>query len=687
MRRSLIVLGSVALAVPVLVAPLDQAGAGSADAARVRLVGSMPLLPVGVIPSAPVPPDERVEIQVHLLLRDQAGADALALAVATPGNPLRGRYLTPQQFRARFSPTEATVAKVSGWLTSQDLTVTGVPANRFYVAAAGTAAQVEAAFSTALATVEVNGGQRRVNTAEPALPADLASSVAGITGLTQVFAHPTRVGGRDELPGGGSTEATADAADTAGRAPAAAPPAPGFRNADPCSASWGEQPATEVPRYGSGYPDPLPWAPCGWTPPELRQAYGLDAVVARGIDGRGVTVAVVDAYASPTILDDASTYASRHDPDHPLDPSQFVEHNFQPERLQGECGIQGWYGEETLDVEAVHATAPKADILYVGARSCDSSDMGEAVAEIVDGHRADIVTNSYGFRGELLPAAVIDATVRVHTQAAIQGIGLYYATGDAGDYGNDASYGGPAPSAPFPASSPWATAVGGTSLGIDAGGQVAVEQGWTTGVSTLDLASGTFLPGGKGDFLYGAGGGASRLFEQPSYQAGVVPNRIAESIGVPPRRVVPDVGMVGDPNTGMLIGQTQTFPEGVSYDEYRIGGTSLSAPLFAGVMALADQRAGYHHGFANPWLYSLAGTDAFRDVTSGDRTAVVRRNFVNGTDDSAGFTQPTVRTFDADLQTLRTRPGYDTLTGLGAPNGNSFVNAGVIARGPATAQP
>ena len=66
--------------------------------------------------------------------------------------------------------------------------------------------------------------------------------------------------------------------------------------------------------------------------------------------------------------------------------------------------------------------------------------------------------------------------------------------------------------------------------------------------------------------------------------------------------------MVGDPNTGFLVGQTQTFPEGVSYDEYRIGGTSLSSPLFAGVMALADQQAGVHHGFANPFLYSLAGS-------------------------------------------------------------------------------
>ena len=140
--------------------------------------------------------------------------------------------------------------------------------------------------------------------------------------------------------------------------------------------------------------------------------------------------------------------------------------------------------------------------------------------------------------------------------------------------------------------------------------------------------------------------------------------------------MVPDVGLVGDPNTGMLVGQTQTFPEGVSYDEYRIGGTSLSAPLFAGVMALADQRAGVRHGFANPWLYSLASSPALRDIAPGDRTAVVRRNFVNGVDSSGGFTEPAVRTIDADLQSLRTLPGYDTLTGLGAPAGARFVNAG-----------
>ena len=200
-----------------------------------------------------------------------------------------------------------------------------------------------------------------------------------------------------------------------------------------------------------------------------------------------------------------------------------------------------------------------------------------------------------------------NATERILTQAAIQGIGFYFSSGDSGDEATPATA---ARSRPPTARPPRrsSTAVGGTSLGVDANGGVALEQGWTTGISGFDPATGTYTPGPRGDFLYGAGGGPSRVFDQPDYQKGVVPNNLATGVGQPKRRVVPDVGMVGDPNTGFLVGQTQTFPEGVSYDEYRIGGTSLSSPLFAGVMALADQQAGVHHGFANPYLYSLAGS-------------------------------------------------------------------------------
>ena len=191
----------------------------------VRLEGSHVVLPAGTFAQVPVSPDARVAVQVQLRLRDQAGADALALSVSTPGSPDYRRYLSADEFRARFSPTDATVAQVAAWLTSQGLTVTSVPANHFYVAAEGTAAQVEAAFAVGLATVEVNGGQRRVNTAEPAVPAELVAAVDGVTGLTETFAHPTRVGGADE--GAAPSEAPTPAAAAPRRASVRPVRAPG----------------------------------------------------------------------------------------------------------------------------------------------------------------------------------------------------------------------------------------------------------------------------------------------------------------------------------------------------------------------------------------------------------------------------------------------------------------------------
>jgi subtilase family serine protease len=116
----------------------------------------------------------------------------------------------------------------------------------------------------------------------------------------------------------------------------------------------------------------------------------------------------------------------------------------------------------------------------------------------------------------------------------------------------------------------------------------------------------------------------------------------------------------------MLIGQTQSFPNGNYYDEYRIGGTSLASPIFAGIMALADQAAGSPHGFANPALY--AHRSALTDVTSV-KTAVARRNYVNGVDASAG-TSDLLRTLDdySGSPTQHTGPGWDNVTGLGSPN-------------------
>src|SRR5262249_55280750 len=127
-------------------------------------------------------------------------------------------------------------------------------------------------------------------------------------------------------------------------------------------------------------------------------------------------------------------------------------------------------------------------------------------------------------------------------------------------------------------------------------------------------------------------------------------------------RAVPDVSALADPNTGYLVGETQTFPDGsVQYAEYRIGGTSLSSPLIAGMMALADQCAGVPHGFANPLFYSLAGTVAFRDIVSPTNTlAIVRANYNNSVDASDGLSYR-LRVLNQTLS-LKTTPGWDDVT-------------------------
>jgi hypothetical protein len=148
--------------------------------------------------------------------------------------------------------------------------------------------------------------------------------------------------------------------------------------------------------------------------------------------------------------------------------------------------------------------------------------------------------------------------------------------------------------------------------------------------------------------------------------------------------VVPDVAIVGDPNSGLLVGLTEDFsaysnPDGYDlptdnnhFGQYRLGGTSLSSPLFAGLMALADQAAGHRHGFANPALYRLDGTRAFHDIVEPQsKVAVVRTNYTNSTNASGGTTKY-LRTA-AVLGTLSSVPGYDDSTGLGTPDGVGFI--------------
>jgi subtilase family serine protease len=431
-----------------------------------------------------------------------------------------------------------------------------------------------------------------------------------------------------------------------------APPTPGFRNAPPLSEYWAQFASPYA--YPAGYTDvanpaTASWTVRGYTPGQIKDAYGIS-----GYTGAGQTVAVIAAYASPTIVEDVNQWSmNRGLPT--MSPSQFVQ--VVPPGIfnkpQGPAqDPQGWYGEETLDIQVVHGMAPAAKIVYVGAPN-NYRDLDAAMNHVVDRNLAQIVTNSYGYATELLPPGFIIPFEQMFIQAAIQGIGIYFSSGNGGDGSTQFGF----PTMPYPSASPWVTAVGGTAIGIDASNERALETGWGTSNYACNA---TTLACTRSSWLYGSSGGVSQTFAKPFYQGGLTATG----------RAVPDIAALGDPQTGFLTGQTQTFPDGVYYDEFRIGGTSLASPTMAGIMALADQAAGSRHGFANPLFY--ANPDAFYDVLSV-KTAVARRNYNNSIDASAG-TSDFLRTFDdySGSPTQHTAPGWDNVTGLGTP-GEDFL--------------
>ena len=619
--------GVSALAAAMLVAPW-LTGVGAAQA-RVTLHGSRPAWAHRAPLVGPASASGKVGVRVYLAPKGgEAALRAAALAVSTPGSAQYRHFITPAEYQARFGPTSASVASVSAWLRSAGMRVTGVAAANRYVAAAGSVSAAERAFGAHLALYKVQGRVARAPSTDISVPSSVSASVLGVTGLD--------TGPHLKKP--------------------AYPFPPGFHNGRPCSLWYGQLVAkyqadntTKLPKFEGEYRD---YAVCGYVPNQFRSAYG---VADSGYTGAGATVAITDAYAAPTILEDANQYATDQG-DPAFADGQFSQ-NFpsDPYRLGGLCGANGWWGEETLDVEAVHAMAPDANVIYYAGRSCSDKDLLDALWRVVDDNKASIVTNSWGSPSMFETSGSIHAYEQVFEQGAMQGIGFMFSSGDDGD--DVASWG--LKQTDYPTSDPWVTSVGGTATAIGIDGTLDGQTGW--GTSKWSLA-----PNGKSwintvPFQYGAGGGFSSLFNRPSYQHGIV------SPGAPAGRAVPDVSLDADPTTGMLVGQTQKFPGGVHYDTYRIGGTSLSSPLFAGVQADATQAAGGRLGFANPAIYKLARNDpsAYTDVLSVPG-GNVRVDYANGINPKAGLLY-SVRTFDQD-SSLTTGPGWDDVTGIGTPN-------------------
>ena len=668
---------------------LVPASAGAAASARATRPGSTPAWAASGARQGAADPSATVHLLVGIPLPDQAAAEATALAVSTPGSPQYRHFLTPAQWRKQFSPRANDVATVTKWLRDEGFSIANTPDDGAFVAVEGTVAQAAHAFGTTVGQYAVKGMALRAPDSALSVPSTVAGLVDGVVGLDESDAliHPNT-----------STGSTASSGRVANAASHGAPSA-GFRVGTPCSSWYGEKTVEAPPAYGT---TTKPLAPCGYTPKQIEGLYGLDAVYASGHDGTGQTVAFVGADASPTIVSDLTTYSQRHGLPAPS-IRQIVAPGTYNHPVTKRNDPSGFYGEESLDAEAIHATAPGATLLFVGSSNA-GQDFNASINHIVDKGLASIISISYGFAGEGLPTGWILGLEKTLAQAAAQGIGVFASSGDDGDDVID--FGTPA--VDFEASSPFLTAVGGTSAAIvpdgtnrdpnASGWKRSFEVGWQVATDTIlvdgkstsptpaddRLAGGTYAKPLPGTFQAGGGGGLSSLFARPAYQQGVTDGYSTT------RRALPDISADADANTGFLVGQTQAFPDGNYYDEFRLGGTSLAAPLTAGMAALANDVAGHPLGFLNPKIYDLYRTQAstvYYDVdqqdlfcgghactTNDPLPAQVRVNLVNSVDASDGYAY-VLRTEETNIQTLHSVAGYDLATGVGTPNGLPFITA------------
>lgn len=312
----------------------------------------------------------------------------------------------------------------------------------------------------------------------------------------------------------------------------------------------------------------------GFSAADIAAAYNFTPLYKLGYQGQGERVAIVVGSSTPTLSRDVQVFsAANHLP--PV--------NLQVLYPDGNPGYTvGWYGETTMDVELIHALAPKAQIDLVV-----SSNLLGSFRYITDHHVASIISFSAVLGTESSqPKSYWVGLDSVFKDAAQAGISILKGAGDKG-----ALSGTSHPVLYFPPDSPWVTAIGGTTLLVGPHGRYLGEQTWGH-------------PTALG--FVGTGGGKSTVFAEPSWQHGAaVPHD-----GV---RNVPDVAMNANPYTGMRL-----------YIQGRwvlSGGDSATGPQWAALVALADQVARRPLGFLNPRLYAIGRssnrTVAFHDVVYG----------------------------------------------------------------------
>jgi hypothetical protein len=567
-------------------------------------------------------------------------------------------WLTPAEYGARFGLASEDITAITAWLQSQGLTIERVPKAANTIMFSGSVGQMEAAFSTSIHSVMVQGEKHMANISEPQIPRALAAAVKGVVGLDDFHPHSNAKAGP--------------------------------------SATFDKTRHRFVPNFtlfdNAGdpylYVDPADAATIYDTPnANLNINYKGTTY-----DGTGITVGVVgDSDVELSAVTNYRTAFLGETTSNVNLPSIIVDGS--------DPGTNGDEVEAWLDLEILGGIAPKASINYYTSDNSDiSSGLFNALERAINDNTVSILSMSYGACETNLGTATAQFVGELFAQASAQGITVTVSSGDAGAAGCDNDNVETSATLGLAVnglgSTPYNISVGGTDYdalansfntyvvttdskgnpnsGVAPYYETALsyipEEPWNDSTSTNGaLADNTpFNYGGTSDII-GGGGGVSTVWSKPAFQTSVTP---ADG-----KRDMPDVsflaanGLYGavwalceDSISGLDCANTNgVFTDSATFSG--AGGTSAATPAFAGMLALLEQATGSRLGNANNVLYNLAAKKyktVFHDVTTGNNSVVCTQ----GTPDcgSNGFTTG----YNANT-------GYDMASGLGSVDAAAMV--------------
>jgi len=557
---------------------------------------------------------------------------ALIAAQQNPASPLFHQWLNPDQFAARFGMAQADIEKVQAWLEQQGFSIDSVARGRNLIRFSGTSRQVEQAFSTEMHYFKADGVQHFAPSTELSIPSALAPVILTVRNLDDFRPRPQVI-----LP----------------------------KNVQ-------AQPSFTSSQSGLVF----------FAPGDIKTVYGITSLIQSGNTGVGQTIAIVGQ--SAIVNSDIENFQNAAGLT-VKDPTPVLMPGTGSSAINPFGSTSGDELESDLDLEWSGGIATGADIDFVYTGSSTNYGAFDSIQYAIDEKIGNIISSSYGHCETDLGSNNAGAFELIMAQGASQGQTIVAASGDSGStacngYTNLSTAQQEALAVNYPASSQYVTGVGGTEISqTNSAYETAGSAYWSDATSSTQDAIRSalqYIPevvwndDSSANGLSAGGGGASAFFTKPSWQTGVP--------GIPSAntRFVPDISLYSspnypgylfcssDPSTNITGSCSNGFRDSNDVHLTTAGGTSFAAPIFAGMVAIINQKAGYTsgQGVVNTELYKLASNaatyaSAFNDITSGNINCTAGSTYCSG---AIGFSASV---------------GYDEATGLGSLNLGSLATA------------